>query len=213
MTVRTARSRSSTHGDGWRVNGEDFDQVVNTIALNLLPDIVEGIPSGVAEAMRGLSYNSITTFLLALDRPEHPNLSWVYLPQEKQGPANRITYMSNYSPGNAPEGKTSFLCEVTNRPDERCDPGVVDEVLAGMEWAGLLRRDEVLFTDSAWHRFAYIVYDHELDARRSASLAWCEEAGIVALGRFGHYDYHNSDQCVIAARAVAEELRAQAVRG
>ncbi len=198
---------------GWRVNGEEFDQVVNTIAMNLLPDIVEGIPVGIAKAMRGLAHNSITTILLALDREEHPDLSWVYFPQTKQGPANRITYMSNYSPGNAPAQKTSFLCEVTNPPGERAPAGIVDDVVRGMEVAGLVRKDEILFTDTSWHRFAYIVYDHELDSRREASLGWCERAGIVALGRFGHYDYFNSDQCVIAARAVSAKLLAQAVRG
>lgn len=198
---------------GYRVNGEEFDCVVNTIAMNLLPDVVEGMPDGIAQAMRGLSYNSITTILLALDRPEHPNLSWVYFPQEKQGPANRITYMSNYSPGNAPDGKTSFLCEVTNRPDERAPSSIVDDVVAGMETAGLLRKDEVLFSDTSWHRFAYIVYDHELESRRDASIRWCEDAGILPLGRFGHYDYHNSDQCVIAAREASERLLARAVRG
>ncbi len=201
------------NGDGWRVNGEEFDSVINTIAMNLLPDIVEGIPDGVAEAMRGLAYNSITTILLALDREEHPNLSWVYFPQRKQGPANRITYMSNYSPGNAPTGKTSFLCEVTNRPDEKCEAGIVDEVVAGMEVAGLVRKDEILFSDTSWHRFAYIVYDHELESRRETSIAWCEDAGILPLGRFGHYDYFNSDQCVIAAREAAMTLLARAVRG
>ena len=148
-----------------------------------------------------------------LDRPEHPNLSWVYFPQEKQGPANRITYMSNYSDGNAPEGKTSFLCEVTNPPDQRAPSSIVDDVVAGMERAGLVRKDEILFTDTSWHRFAYIVYDHELESRRETSIRWCEDEGILPLGRFGHYDYFNSDQCVIAAREAAGRLLARAVRG
>lgn len=199
--------------DGWTVNGESFDCVVNTIALNLVPDIVEDVPPDVANAMRGLAYNSITTYLLALDRAEHPNLSWVYFPQKKQGPANRITYMSNYATSNAPVGKTSFLCEVTNRPDQHCEAEVEGQVIDGMVASGLMRREELLFTDQSWHRFAYIVYDHELDSRRKTALDWCETSGIVALGRFGHYDYHNSDQCVIAARETSERLLEQAVRG
>ena len=200
-------------GDGWTVNGEQFDRVVNTISLNLLPDLVEGMPGDVANAMRGLAYNSITTYLLALDRAEHPNLSWVYFPQAKQGPANRITYMSNYADSNAPQGKASFLCEVTNRPDQHCAQEVEQQVVDGMIAAGLMQREELLFTDQSWHRFAYIVYDHELDSRRKTALDWCESAGIVALGRFGHYDYHNSDQCVIAARDTSTQLLAQAARG
>jgi protoporphyrinogen oxidase len=202
------------HGDGWRVNGEDFDRVVNTIAMNDLPRIVEGMPDDVAAAMTGLAFNSISCVLLALDRPEHPNLSWVYLPHASQGPTNRLTYMSNYSPNNAPEGKTSFLCEVTTRggapfPGAELDQQVIDGLVA----AGLLDREEVLFSDRHDTRYAYVVYDHDLDARRERSLAWCAEAGIEALGRFGHYDYFNSDQCVVASRALAERLLEDARTG
>ncbi|MEM7311234.1 MAG: FAD-dependent oxidoreductase [Planctomycetota bacterium] len=202
------------HGEGWKVNGEDFDRVVNTIPMNELPAIVEDMPADVAECMRGLAFNNITCFLLALDRAEHPNLSWVYLPHHVQGPANRITYMSNYSPGNAPEGKTSFLCEVT------CDGGapfpgkeLEEEVVAGMVHAGLVKRDEILFTDRTDTRYAYIVYDHELEERRTRSIAWCEDNALHPLGRFGHYDYFNSDQCVISARKLAGELLERARTG
>jgi len=102
-----------TREGGWRVNGEAFDVVVSTLPLNELPDLVPAMPDGVASAMRGLAFNSIVTLLVALDRPAHPDLSWIYLPHHEQGPVNRVTYMSNYSPELAPQGKTSFLLEVT----------------------------------------------------------------------------------------------------
>jgi len=207
VRLNTRVEKVLRRGEGWEVNGEDFDHVVNTIAMNELPDLVEGIPDGVAEAMRGLAYNSIVCFLAALDRPEHPNLSWVYLPHHEQGPVNRVTYMSNYSPGNAPEGKTSFLFEVTFPGGEAAPgPELEREVLEGVERAGLLSRDEVLFTDRSVCRYAYIVYDHHLSSRRETSIAWCEANGIEPLGRFGHYDYFNSDQCTIASRAMAKRL-------
>jgi protoporphyrinogen oxidase len=199
---------------GWRVNGEPFDAVVSTLPLNELPDVVPDMPASAAECMRGLAYNSILTLLVALDRPVHPDLSWVYLPHHEQGPVNRVTYMSNYSPGNAPEGKTSFLFEVT-LPGGAPLPGeeLEREALAGVEAAGLLRREEVLFTDRSACRYAYIVYDHQLLARRRAALEWCQANALVPLGRFGRYDYFNSDQCVIAAREVAEGLLTRAQVG
>jgi len=202
------------HKEGWRVNGEEFDRVVNTIAMNNVPDFVEGIPDDVAAAMRGLAFNSIICYLVALDRAEHPDLSWIYLPQHAQGPVNRVTYMSNYSPGNAPAGKTSFLLEVT-LPGGATAPGpeLEEEVLAGVDAAGLLSRDEILFTDHAFNRYAYIVYDHDLMERRKVSIDWCEANGIEPLGRFGHYDYFNSDQCVIAATELARKLLEKAHTG
>jgi protoporphyrinogen oxidase len=201
-------------GEGWLVNGEAFDRVVSTLALTDVPDLVEGVPADVAGAMRGLEYNSMVTYLVALDRPEHPDLSWIYLPHASQGPTNRVTYMSNYSPGNAPEGRTSFLCECTVRGGAPYPgPEQEQEVLAGLEHAGLLSRDEVLFTDSTRIRHAYVVFDHAYEARRAAALGWMEGAGLLPLGRFGRFEYDNSDQCVIKARALARRLLEDARRG
>jgi len=201
-------------GAGWRVNGELYDRVVSTVPLNELPDLVRDLPAGVAAAMRGLSFNSIATYLVALDRPVHPNLSWIYLPHHEQGPVNRVTYMSNYSPELAPEGKTSFLFEVTfDSRGPTPGPELEADVLAGVERAGLLARDEVLFVDRSVCRYAYIVYDHQHEERRAAAIAWCEANGIAPLGRFGRYDYFNSDQCVIAARAEADRIAALARAG
>ncbi len=194
-------------GDGWSVNDEDFDVVVNTIALTYLPEIIEGLPDDVARAMRELEYNGLVTYLVAMDREEHPNLSWIYLPQKKQGPANRVNYMSKSSPGNAQEGKTSFLIEITT-PGGQPFPGqeLEQEMLQGLEVAGLLKRDEILFTDRSQVNHAYVVFDHEYQRRRSLVLDWMESQGLNPLGRFGRFEYDNSDQCVIKAREKAAAM-------
>jgi protoporphyrinogen oxidase len=201
-------------GETWHVNGEEFDRVVNTVPMNLVPDFLEGMPDNAASAMRELSNNQISCFLIALDREEHPDLSWVYLPHHSQGPANRITYMSNYSPNNAPAGKASFLCEVTSPGGGAYPDGTLaDEVVDGMAKAGLLTKEEVLFTDRTDTRWAYIVYDHPFEARKATALTYAESIGLDLLGRFGRYDYHNSDQCVIEAEKLAIALLADAKRG
>jgi protoporphyrinogen oxidase len=207
IRLKTPVTEGAQRGEGWSVNGEDFDLVVNTLALTFLPDIVQGVPTTIADAMRDLEYNALVSFLVALDRPEHPDLSWIYLPQRAQGPANRVTYMSNYSPGNAPEGKTSFLVEAT-WPGREAYPGseFEEEVLAGLAHAGLLSRDEVMFTDRAEVQHAYVVFDHDFQARRTAVLDWIESQGLHTVGRFGRFDYDNSDQCVIKARELAASL-------
>jgi protoporphyrinogen oxidase len=210
-TPVTELQRSS---GGWRVNGEPFDCVVSTLALTDLPNIVREMPAGPAQAMRSLEFNSITCILVALDRAEHPNLSWIYLPHASQGPTNRVTYMSNYSPRMAPAGKSSLLCEVTH--DSKAPtpgPELEREVVAGLEHAGLLRRDEVLFTDRVTTRFAYVVFDELYHARRREAFDYLERVGLTTLGRFGRFEYDNSDQCVIKARALAQQLLERARRG
>lgn len=195
------------HGSAWRVNGEDFDLVVNTLSLTFLPDLVPAMPREIAAACRALEYNGIVCVLLALDRATHPDLSWIYLPHDAQGPANRITYMSNYAASLAPKGRSSLLCEVTTRggsafPGAQLERDIVD----GLARSGLIRRDEVLFHDRTETKQAYVVFDHEYAARRAAIFGWMETFGLLTLGRFGRFEYDNSDQCVIKSRELAGRL-------
>lgn len=199
---------------GWRVNGEEFDAVVSTLTLTDLPELVREMPAAPAAAMRELEFNSITCILVALDRAKHPDLSWIYLPHASQGPTNRVTYMSNYAPSLAPAGKSSLLCEVTH-PGRAPSPGadLEREVVEGLANAGLLRRDEVLFTDRVTTRHAYVVFDHAYHARRREVFAYLDQVGITPLGRFGRFEYDNSDQCVIKARELASKLAVRAKKG
>ncbi len=201
-------------GASWKVNGEAFDAVVSTLPLTDLPQLIEGLPADVAGAMNSLEYNSILCYLIALDRPEHPDLSWIYLPHETQGPANRVTYMSNYATSNAPQGKTSFLCEVTY---DGKGPGPTaeteEQLIAGLVNAGLMRREEVLFTDNTHSRHAYVVFDHDYHARRNVALAWLADNDLTPLGRFGRFEYDNSDTCVIKARELSRKLLERAELG
>jgi protoporphyrinogen oxidase len=214
VRLSTPVTEVERRGESWSVNGESFDRVVSTLPLDRLPEVVKGLPSDVAEAMTTLEYNGMVCVLIALDRAEHPDLSWIYLPHADQGPANRITYMSNYSPGNAPEGKTSLMAEIT-WPMHTEFPGqsLERETLEGLVHAGLIKGDEVLFTDRSTVSHAYVVFDHDYDRRRAAALGWLEHEGLIPLGRFGRFEYDNSDQCVIKSRALAARLLAESVRG
>jgi protoporphyrinogen oxidase len=207
MRLSTPVETIEKHGSAWRVNGESFDFVVSTLSLTYMPDLIADMPRAVAEACSKLEYNGIVCVLLALDRTQHPDLSWIYLPHAAQGPANRVTYMSNYSPNMAPTGKSSFLCEVTV-PGARPFPGreLENEVVDGLVAAGLIRRDEVLFTDREAIGQAYVVFDHGYAKKRQVALSWFEEQGLVQLGRFGRFEYDNSDQCVIKSRELAKVL-------
>lgn len=200
--------------NGWRVNAEDFDLVVSTLSLTDLPRLVKGMPEPVARAMRELEYNGLVCILLALRRPEHPELSWIYLPHAIQGPANRVTYMSNYAKELAPPEHASLSCEITVRGGAPMPGAELErETIDGLVRAGLLRRDEVLFTDRSETGQAYVVFDHGYAARRKAALGWLEEQDLIPLGRFGRFEYDNSDQCVIKARELARSLLPRIARG
>jgi protoporphyrinogen oxidase len=209
IRLSTPVDKITRQGEGWAVHGEEFDRVVLTTPLDLTPRLVEGVPQDVAKAMGELEYNGLVTYLVALDTPEQPDLSWCYLPHPNQGPANRVTWMSNYSEGGAPEGKSSLLVEIT-RPGREAQPDedLEEKTLFGLENAGLIQRDQVLFTDRSDVDRAYVVYVHGHEKRRQKALGWLEDQGLFPLGRFGRFEYDNSDQCVEKARCLALRLLA-----
>ncbi|MCA8956925.1 MAG: FAD-dependent oxidoreductase, partial [Planctomycetes bacterium] len=194
-------------GEGFTVNGEDFDLVVNTVPLPLVEPALADLPEPVRADIRELRPISLVNVLIgvALDEPL-PDLSWVYLPFPEQGPANRVTYFSNYAPDNAPEGHGSFMAEVTHRGDVSPTKEWVDDLVQNLGRAGLLRPEQVVLTHTAQSEFAYIDQNLAFADRIARVRDWFDTSGMITFGRFGRYEYHNSDQCIARAQEVHRHI-------
>lgn len=200
---------------GWTVDGEAFDHVVSTIPLHVLPDVLEGMDPGAAEAARNLRYRGVAAYLLGIEEEFNQPWSWVYLPHESQGPANRITYLGNYSPENAPTGKASIMAEVTYAGEA---PDVTEagrrRVAEGLQAAGLCVADRLTVTDAHVNPVSYILYDLDFESKRDTVLAALDGMeGFHAIGRFGRYEYHNSDQCLARAMDLHAAMSPVLARG
>ena len=202
-------------GEGFTVNGDDFDLVVNTVPLPLIEPAIADLPEEIRGDIRALQPISLTNVLIGIrtDAPLAP-YSWVYLPFPEQGPANRVTYFSNYAPANAPPGHASFMAEVTHRgPLDVTAEWLGDLIqMVGAE-AGLFDPGAVVVTDHAQSRFAYIDQDLDFAARIARVRGWFDTSGYITFGRFGRYEYHNSDQCVARAMEVHAHIREIAASG
>lgn len=188
-------------GDAWIVNGERYDRVVSTIPLQeLIKTLTDDVPGEVREAFESLDWTSLMTVFLALDRSDPPPHSWVYFPDPADGPQNRITWLSNYSPGNAPAGCSSIMAEVTYYQDPSgSDEEVTQQVVDGLSNAGFMEPDQLRFS-RVWHnRYAYILYRHQLEENLDVVRSWCADTGLDIIGRFGNYSYFNSDMCIRAS--------------
>ncbi|MCB9896381.1 MAG: FAD-dependent oxidoreductase [Planctomycetes bacterium] len=202
-------------GDEWDVDGQRFDHVVSTIPLHSLPRVLADMESGPRQAASKLRWRGLVSYLLGIDAEHVQPFSWVYLPHAWQGPANRITYISNYSPENAPTGKGSIMAEVTydGTPADASKAGRL-EVARGLERAGLLDAERLVVTDAHDNPHAYIFYDLEFESKRDTVLGYLDGLpGFHAIGRFGRYDYHNSDQCLASAFDLHARMRGALARG
>jgi len=215
VTEHRVQSIGRARGEGWLVDGERFDKVVSTIPLHVLPDVMESMDDDAAAAARGLHFRGLASYLVGLDHDDVPDFSWVYLPHAHQGPANRITYLSNYSPNNAPTGKASIMAEVTYDgtppPIDKAGRRALAASLAG---AGLLDESRIAVTDAHLNPVSYILYDIGFEAKRQCVVSWCDnQPGFHAVGRFGRYEYHNSDQCLARAMDLHASMAADLATG
>ena len=197
-------------GDSFRVNGMPFDRVVSTIPMNASAKLIEGLDQGTIEAATNLKFRGVASFLFGIPEEDVLPYSWIYLPFHEQGPANRVTYLSNYSPENAPEGRGSLLAEVTYEGDLEITDELVNDLETKLASSGLFSKGSVDHRNWAKNEFAYILYDHGFDERRARAIQGLEDFGILTLGRFGQYNYHNSDMCLYDSLRLSEKIAAMA---
>ncbi len=209
-----AVERVERAGAGFKVNGEAFDLVVNTVPLPQIEGAFAEIPAAIRQDIRALRPISLVNVMLGVKLAEPlPPLSWIYLPFAEQGPANRVTYFSNYSPHNAPAGHGSFLAEVTHRGELRPDAAWLKALVKALDGAGILHAESVVLSEWCNNEYAYIDQDLAFAARIGRVRDWFDNSGYLTFGRFGRYEYHNSDQCVARAMQVHEHIRAIAAAG
>jgi protoporphyrinogen oxidase len=189
-----------------RVNGRAYDAVISTIPLPILAPMVDGLDATTRAAAEGLGFVSLACFLFGIAGADAQPYSWLYLPEAEQGPANRVTYLSNYSPRNAPRGRASLLAEVTYRGKLDVTPEFVADLRARLAAQGLFKSENVSVVEWRDNKFAYIHFGPDFVARRAQAIAGLEAYGIVPLGRFGRYNYYNTDLCILEALEAADRL-------
>lgn len=211
FVVRGIRRRGAAWivSDGRREH--EFSELVSTIPIPVLTEAAEDAPEDVKRAGSILVHRSLVTVMLGIDRPAPNDFSWLYFPRPEEGLFNRVSFPSNFSDRSAPPGKSSAMAEITcdhgdevwSRPDEALIEHVVDKLVG----FGMFRREEVSASRVGRTRHAYVVFDTDHRRNLDTVLAWAREVGIELLGRFGQFDYINTDQCILRGLELAERFR------
>jgi protoporphyrinogen oxidase len=194
--------------DGFLVDGERYDLVVNTVPLPQIAPAIRDLPEEVRGAIHALRPISLVNVLIGVKTDEAPPpLSWIYLPFAEQGAANRVTYFSNYAPSNAPPGHASYMAEVTHRGELVPNLEWARSLCRALDHAGVLDASRVVSLSYVNSEFAYIDQNLEFPARVAMVRNWFDSSGYITFGRFGRYEYHNSDQCIARAMEVHAHIR------
>jgi len=188
------------------------DAVVNTIPL---PEMVEMLgEASTAEdlrVLRNMRFRALRFLNLTLDFPEVSDNTWIYVP-EKRYLFMRVQEPRNWSPYNAPDGKTSLILELAcNRGDavwEEDDEVLFRQCVPQLIELGLLRPEQegkVLDYFSTEMTHAYPIYDLDYKNKIDHALRLCDRVeNLTTLGRQGLFRYNNMDHSLKMAFVCAD---------
>jgi protoporphyrinogen oxidase len=144
-------------------------------------------------------------------RPTDSQRCWTYFPEDN-APFYRMTYLSNYSPNNAPPGHMLLLAE-TSYSDYKPVPKsqIVDLVTDGLIATGVLKesdRDLIVATHTLDVDYFYPVPTLGRDAALAAIQSFLMQNDINSRGRFGawRYETSNMDHSVMQGVEVVNRL-------
>ena len=214
FAVTSIRRKGGTWivGDGHEER--EYEDLVSTIPIPELLRALDAAPANVRSAGSALVHRSLVTVMVGLDRPDLNDLSWVYFPTPEDGWFNRISFPSNFSDRVAPPGMSSAMAEITCDAGDAIwsapDDALAEHVVSHADRLGVFPRSDVRLTRVARTRYAYVVFDRA--HRRNLDLvnAYAEKLSLRLLGRFGQFDYINTDQVILRAEALAGTMGAPA---
>jgi protoporphyrinogen oxidase len=78
--------------------------------------------------------------------------------------------------------------------------------------SGLItEKDRVIAVNELDMPYAYVIYDHSRAENVAVIREWLECQGIIPAGRYGEWEYYNSDHALLAGKKAAEKARAFSV--
>lgn len=176
------------------------DKIISTLPPQVLLPCMEDVPEKVTGACKSLKYNSIACVGIGV-KGDINDISWLYVPQTELGPANRISFPSNYSVEVSPDGHSSILAEITfNEGDaisEMSDEEIADGAIETLCRMDILKSpDDAVYKTVERFEYAYVVYDTEYQDNVKIVRDFIESAGIDTVGRFAEFEYLNMDGCI-----------------
>ncbi|HEX8332273.1 MAG TPA: FAD-dependent oxidoreductase [Segetibacter sp.] len=162
----------------WVVNNEmEYDLLISTLPLNIIPNLILKCPSEVKEAAGKLKYNKVSTLLW---RTQPTSRTWTYIP-ESDNFFHRYIHIGN------------FFTPTQNY--------TITEVIGGKSYDEMLengKKDPFLIEPLDYNisDHAYVVFDENYESSTQTIKEYLKTIGMYTLGRFGEWQYYNMDVCI-----------------
>lgn len=188
----------------------EYQTLISTMPLpQLIAAMGDEAPAHVRAAARGLRHISIRNVNIGVGRANLTEKHWIYLPENTI--AHRVFVQGNASPYCNPSGGFGLTCEISYSdlkplPCEGTD--LIQRCIEDCTKIGLIKPgDKIITSNELDMPYAYVIYDHSRAANVATIRAWLESNSIIPAGRYGEWEYYNSDHALIAGKQAADKAR------
>jgi len=165
----------------WIINNKyEYDLVINTMPLNILPMRIKSAPKSVLIEAKKLKYNKVTNVLW---KTKPIDFTWSYYPSE-----NTIFHRHIHI-GNFFNQKQNYT--ITESMGVHSYEEMIE---AGKKFDYLIEPLDYHLSD-----YAYVVYEQNYSEAITKIKKYLESIGLHTIGRFGEWKYYNMDICMQSA--------------
>ncbi|MCS7232247.1 MAG: FAD-dependent oxidoreductase [Elusimicrobiota bacterium] len=185
-----------------------YDKIISTIPLPVLLNALE-TSNEIKEVANNLKFRSLVTVMIGVRNNKINDFTWLYIP-DRDVLTHRVSFPSNYSPYNAPEGCSSILAEITCEYRDKIwkmeDEEIIERTISDLERIGIIKNDLVVYSKVRKTKFAYVVNDLDYSKNIKILREHMREIGIDLVGRFGEFRYLNMDGCIRRVMEYLDEM-------
>jgi protoporphyrinogen oxidase len=170
----------------WIINRDkEYDLLISTIPLNLVPSLISGVDQRVVDDAQKLRYNKVTTMIWETEATER---TWTYVPSAGNI-FHRYIHIGNFF---QPRQNVS----ITEAVGERTYDQMVSNGL----------KDPFFIRPLGYHvsGCAYVVFDENYLQATTDVKSYLTKLGMHVLGRFGEWEYYNMDICIKRSIEIAK---------
>lgn len=201
--IDTAR-RTARTADGRDL---EYERLVSTAPLPELARLLRPRSPDLEALTGALAYNSLCIVSLAVETRRRSRLHRVYS-AAADTPFHKLVFNHNSSPSLRRRGVEMVQAEITYSPHKPRPEDPLRTTLAALRSLGLLDHSAtVTASDVRDVRYAYPVQAHAARGYVERAVAMLAERGVSSVGRFGRWQYVNSDGALAAGVELGRNLR------
>lgn len=172
----------------WIINDKyEYDLVINTMPLDVLPKIVKNTPYEIISESKKLKYNKVTNVLW---KTGPIDFTWSYYP------SSDTIFHRHIHIGNFFNPRMNFTIT-----EAMGDHSYEEMIKYGKKFDYLLEPLDYNVSD-----YAYVVYDQNYSNATQKIKQYLKDIGLHTIGRFGEWEYYNMDICMERAINLANKI-------